>query len=334
MRSRSDGTIELILFIIGIGYVIYEVFQFKGLIIAISILLLIFLFMLIPEKCKHGKRGKCVECKKEEDVRQKELSLKYQYEREQREFKHRIQLKIIENQNHILSQLTIFNSQSIESMTNLSPYEFEHTVAKIYQDLGYKVKVTSQSNDKGKDIIMYKDGKKYLVECKKYNSENLVTRPELQKFMAAIYEEKAVKGFFVTTSDYTSTAYEYPKDVNYKLELLSGKDLMNLVYKAYPNRTKYMNYNMICQECGDTLEFIYPGKLESVCKKRHRVVSNIEELIISNSSPRKKINSNENSCPKCNSQMTKKWSRINRQYFWGCTNYPICNGTLPTKSRG
>ena len=287
----------------------------------------------MPDKCKHGKRGKCVKCKNEYDIRQKELALKYQKEREEKERKYQIQVDIMSNQNQVLNQLAILNSQSIEKMIEQSPYEFEHSVAKIYQDLGYKVKVTSQSNDKGKDIIMYKDGEKYLVECKKYNLKNLVNRPELQKFMAAIYEEKAVKGFFVTTSDFTSSAYAYPNDVNNKLELLNGKDLMNLFYSVYPNLTKYMKYNMICEECGDTVEFKYPGTLESVCRKQHIVVSNIEQLIQSKSSFAKKNYTTENCCPKCNSQMRKKWSRINRQYFWGCINYPMCKGTLPTKSR-
>ena len=35
-------------------------------------------------------------------------------------------------------------------------------------------------------------------------------------------------------------------------------------------------------------------------------------------------------CPRCGSQMIERHSRKNKKYvFWGCTNYPQCNGFQP-----
>lgn len=336
MGYRSDNTSSIIGFLIticSIGSLIHTIFKMEGIVVFISILVMYFLIKIVPDKCIHGKRGKCDNCKEAYLLRKREIELQYQNERLEKDRQYKIQLDIVSNRNEILNQLTVFNSQSIEKMIQQTPYEFENSVANIYKELGYKVRVTSQSNDKGKDIIMFKDGKKYLVECKKYSSANLVNRPELQKFMAAIYEEKAVKGYFVTTSDFTSSAYSYPNDVNNKLELINGKDLMKLFYSVFPSQTKILKYNMVCEVCGDYIEFTYPGKFESFCKNQHVVVSNIEQLMNTKPSPRNNILTKENRCPKCNSTMKKRLSKINRQYFWGCINYPLCNGTLSVKSR-
>lgn len=50
--------------------------------------------------------------------------------------------------------------QKIEDLLALSPREFEEYVGQLYQSMGYKVEVTQYSNDKGVDVIMYKDGTK------------------------------------------------------------------------------------------------------------------------------------------------------------------------------
>jgi HJR/Mrr/RecB family endonuclease len=336
MSSRNDSFEGVVLFlciICGIGYIIYDSYHLKGLIIVFAIIVFLILIQFIPKKCKHGKRGKCIICKNENKRSLEELQLRLQNELDERNRKFEIQKNIVSNRTKVLDQLKVYNSQSIERMLNQTPYEFEHSVAKIYQDLGYKVKVTPQSNDKGKDIIMFKDGKKYLVECKRYSHENLVNRPDLQKFMAAIYEEKATKGFFVTTSDFTSSAYTYSESEKIKIDLINGKSLMKLYYSVYPHYTEYMKYNMICEVCGCNVEFIYPGSVQSTCKNNHKVFSNIEDLVCMNSLPSNRDIIKENICPKCNYPMEKRWSKTNRHYFWGCTRYPFCTGTLPFKNR-
>lgn len=36
------------------------------------------------------------------------------------------------------------------------------------------------------------------------------------------------------------------------------------------------------------------------------------------------------SCPKCARLMVRRYNRMTRQSFWGCSNYPICRGTRPS----
>lgn len=51
---------------------------------------------------------------------------------------------------------------------SLNGWQFEEEVAKVFQKNGYEASVTKKTGDGGVDIIMYKDKKKYIVQCKHY----------------------------------------------------------------------------------------------------------------------------------------------------------------------
>lgn len=120
----------------------------------------------INAKCKHGiKGGKvldrchlCREEKKQADTRRQE------------------RLKVLEIRNAIKQQakdlyeketkrLTEILLSNEEKLLSLSPKDFEDVIAEMYRRLGYSVKQTPFSNDKGKDAILIKDGQKFIVEC-------------------------------------------------------------------------------------------------------------------------------------------------------------------------
>lgn len=58
---------------------------------------------------------------------------------------------------------------------DLDGWEFEEEVAKVFRLNGYRANVTRRTNDDGVDIIMYKDSKKILVQCKHYSAPVGVT---------------------------------------------------------------------------------------------------------------------------------------------------------------
>lgn len=205
---------------------------------------------------------------------------------------------------------------------------FLKIIGQMYEELGYKVKLTPKSNDKGKDLIMTKGGKKFIVECKRYNHSNLVGRPEVQKFYAACVEEKVEKGFFVTTSDFTSSAKVYPNDIGNKIQLVNGISLIELMENAYPSNVENDNYEQVCGKCGDIVQFELSGELEKKCKRNHIVKSNLEEIkkgIFQTSS----FVYLDPKCPTCSSKMRKIKSKYQKNsYFWGCSKYPNCKGLL------
>lgn len=52
----------------------------------------------------------------------------------------------------------------------LDGWEFEEEVAKVFRLNGYKAKVTKKTSDGGVDVIMRKEGKKIISQCKHYTS--------------------------------------------------------------------------------------------------------------------------------------------------------------------
>jgi restriction system protein len=268
--------------------------------------------------CRHGiKGGKtlalCDVCKIEhEQVRQREEARIKEQER-----KNIIKQKALELRNEEIIRFTKINLRNKEFLYEISPREFEDVIAEMYRALGYDVKQTPYSNDKGKDIILKKDGKKYLVECKRYNFENTIGREALQKFFAAIIEEEAEKGFFVTTSGYTSTSIQYAKERG-NIELINGNKLVILMREIYPENYNSNLVKIMCIECGEIVEFTFKSNdLIKPCKNGHSVQNDFDTEILS---PRY-LSSNKY-CVKCGKPMKLVYWK--KKHFWGCSGYPKC----------
>ncbi|MFQ5730277.1 MAG: restriction endonuclease, partial [Waddliaceae bacterium] len=168
--------------------------------------------------CKHGVLGGatlnlCQKCLEEKEQEKRRI----ERERKEHERKEKIRQKAEKLKIEELKRLTKLRLTKLEYLLKLTPQEFEEAVAAMYKSLGFMVKQTPISNDRGKDLILKKNAIKYLVECKRYALEKNIGRPALQKFFAAIAEEKAQKGFVVTTSQFAKTAVDYAKDNNIEL---------------------------------------------------------------------------------------------------------------------
>ena len=119
-------------------------------------------------------------------------------------------------------------SKKIDELMELSPREFEEYVGSLFKHLGYDVEVTQYVNDKGIDIIMYKDNVKYGVQCKRY--KGTVGSPEIQTFIGALNHAKADKGYFVTTGMFTFEAEQMAAE--HPIRLFNRIELSTLVLDA------------------------------------------------------------------------------------------------------
>ncbi len=100
------------------------------------------------------------------------------------------------------------------------PTLFENYTAAVFESAGYEqVTVTKATNDGGKDLIMYKNEKKYVAEVKLYQPEYKISRERIQKLHSAMLDSDAEGACFVTTSDFTQNAVVYAGK--------HGIDLMN-----------------------------------------------------------------------------------------------------------
>jgi restriction system protein len=159
---------------------------------------------------------------------------------------------------------------SIDNAHTLSPYEFEVFVSNLYKKQGYTAELTSRSNDAGRDIILYKGNEKYLVECKKYSKNNKVGRPELQKFFAAVIDDKANGGFFVTTSSFTQSAKEFGNRNNIKL--IDGESLAEIIKTTSNDNITIQFIRVMCKECGSIVDFKSTDSgMSKSCPNNHTV---------------------------------------------------------------
>ncbi len=68
-------------------------------------------------------------------------------------------------------------SQDISAIDYMDGHSFEYWCADLLQYNGFtKIQVTPGSGDQGVDIIAWKDGQKYAIQCKRYN-KNLGNKP-------------------------------------------------------------------------------------------------------------------------------------------------------------
>ncbi|MFI8577548.1 restriction endonuclease [Rossellomorea aquimaris] len=111
----------------------------------------------------------------------------------------------------------IIKKNEYEKLLRMNPTEFERYVADLFTALGYKAELTPVTGDGGKDIILRKNNMVAIVECKRYNEKNKVSRPDIQKFHSALLDTNAIEGFFVTTSYFTEPAMKYTVDKPIKL---------------------------------------------------------------------------------------------------------------------
>lgn len=142
--------------------------------------------------------------------------------------------EIIEN-----SYLTIRKSLAQELLFKIkssSPSFFEGLVVELLVKMGYGGTIKDagrsigRSGDEGIDGIIKEDklGLDVIyVQAKRW--ENVVGRPEIQKFVGALAGQGAKKGVFITTSRYTNEARDYQPRNETKIVLIDGEQLAELM---------------------------------------------------------------------------------------------------------
>ena len=101
------------------------------------------------------------------------------------------------------------------------------------------------SKDEGIDGIIKEDrlGLDIIyLQAKRW--ENVVGRPEIQKFAGALQGQRAKKGIFIMTSDFTKDAIEYISKIDTKIILLNGDRLSELMIEHNVDVTPIAKYKV------------------------------------------------------------------------------------------
>lgn len=126
----------------------------------------------------------------------------------------------------------------LERIMQKPPEFFEKLIIDLLQAMGYggsledAGSITKKTSDEGIDGIIKEDklGLDVIyIQAKRWSSDRLVGRPEIQKFVGALAGFGAKKGIFVTTSDFTKEAREYIPKTDTKIVLINGQMLANLM---------------------------------------------------------------------------------------------------------
>lgn len=127
-------------------------------------------------------------------------------------------------------------AELLQRLKSSSPAFFERLVVEVIVKMGYggsrkdAGKAIGKSGDGGIDGIIKEDKlglDAIYIQAKRW--ENTVGRPEIQKFVGALTGQRARKGLFITTSDFTADADDYVSRIDAKVVLIDGETLAQLM---------------------------------------------------------------------------------------------------------
>jgi len=187
------------------------------------------------------------------------------------------------------SQMSFYKTRrSLDDLKKLTWKEFEEFVALIFVRLGYSVEVTGGSNDGGIDVVVKKDNRTSLVQCKNYRTSK-VTLSMVRDFYGAMNADLNFEaGYFITTGIFTLEAKHFAEDK--PIELIDGSRLMEYVNMA---------------ESKQTLQPISDSKKATTATAVPTCPKCGAHMIL---------------------RTAKKGDNAGSQ-FWGCSTFPKCNAT-------
>lgn len=132
-----------------------------------------------------------------------------------------------------------------------SPRFFERLVVELLLSMGYggsrsdAGQAIGQSHDGGIDGIIKEDKlglDVVYLQAKRW--ENVVGSKEIRNFVGSLVGQKANKGVFITTSEFTKDALEYVKTIVHKVVLIDGEMLSQLMIENNIGVSKIVNYEV------------------------------------------------------------------------------------------
>jgi len=188
---------------------------------------------------------------------------------------------------HLLERQT-----GLDSLRAMSWREFEMLVGEAFRRQGYAILETGLGGaDGGIDLILRKDGKITLVQCKQWKTQRVDVKIVREMFgLLAHHGAAAVK--IVAVGDYTADAQRFAHGK--PIELIHGEALLAMVRED---------------------QALMPAKATK---------ATISPVVATTTDPAPSSNP---ICPKCGADMVQRSNRQTKDHFWGCSKYPACRGT-------
>jgi restriction system protein len=139
----------------------------------------------------------------------------------------------------------------LQRLKTCSPSFFERLVVEVIVKMGYggsrqdAGKAIGKSGDGGIDGMIKEDKlglDAIYIQAKRW--ENTVGRPEIQKFVGALTGQRAKKGLFITTADFSADAQDYVSRIDTKIVLIDGETLAQLMIDQSVGVTTIATYDL------------------------------------------------------------------------------------------
>lgn len=176
------------------------------------------------------------------------------------------------------------------ALNDMTWRQFETLIGEFFSRRGFSVVHTPEGPDGGVDLILKKDGEKYLVQCKQWKAYKVGVQP-VRELYGVMASTGAVGGFFVTSGEFSEEAQKFAQNSN--IQLMDGRQLRSMIGSNAP-------------------------------QKFDKVASSIFPVL-----PAPTISNAAANCPVCGSDMVRRRARKGNNAgneFWGCTRYPSCRG--------
>ncbi len=142
-------------------------------------------------------------------------------------------------------------AEILQTLKSSDPTLFESIVVELLVKMGYggsrkdAGRAIGRTGDEGIDGIIKEDHlglDNIYIQAKRW--ESTVGRPELQKFAGALQGQRARKGIFITTSEFSRDAHEYVSRIDSKIVLIDGKALSRLMIDFGVGVTTVASYDV------------------------------------------------------------------------------------------
>jgi len=122
---------------------------------------------------------------------------------------------------------------TLESISRLTPQQFEKLIADLYERMGYNARLTPPSRDQGVDVyakrISESGTEKLAIQCKHYPSGKVGV-----EFIRSLYgviqaQPEITRGVLWTSGEFSKECRDFARGK--RIELFDGKDLLGLLAK-------------------------------------------------------------------------------------------------------
>ncbi len=202
-----------------------------------------------------------------------------------------------------------------QALANISWSEFEMLVGQYFKELGFKVVETGGRADGGVDLRLRKaTGELFLVQCKHWKTSKVPVNI-VREIFGVMQAEQASGAFVVASGVFTKDAAAFAKGK--AIELLDGAALIAAIKERPTSTAMPTNPALTTSTPKSTIATVPTAQANLAPQTKVEPVLSTQPATPA--------------CPICESAMvlrTAKRGANAGNSFFGCSNYPLCRGTL------